>query len=85
MSNPQLQEIEASPQSIVRRAYELGQSDALKKVVDAVGAATQPAPEPIALAAPDAAFMKPETAGTKVPSTRAPKPPDPPWWIRPFK
>ena len=52
MSNSQLEEIDASIQAIVRRAYELGRGDALKKVVDVLNA-DKPGVERLALMAPD--------------------------------
>ena len=52
MSNPQLAEIDASLQAMVRRAYELGRDDVLRKVVDSLRA-DQPGSERLALMAPD--------------------------------
>lgn len=63
MSNPQLAEIDASLQAIVRRAYELGRGDALKKVVEVLSA-EPPASERLALMAPDAPTPVTTVSGT---------------------
>jgi hypothetical protein len=76
----ELTEIEASLQVIVRRAYDLGRSDALRKVVDVLSA-DRPCPAPPALMAP-AAMTRPdgeeeeEPLGAGLPSAASP------WWIR---
>jgi hypothetical protein len=79
LQNTELTEIEASLQVIVRRAYDLGRSDALRKVVDVLSA-DRPCPAPPALMAP--ASMTPpageeeEPLGAGLPSAT------PPWWVR---
>ncbi|WP_428486194.1 hypothetical protein [Rhodopila sp.] len=75
MSSPQLAEIEASLQSMIRRAYDLGQSDALKKVVAAVHGNQGPN-EPLALMAPETP-EKPQDTHTMNGTER---PPETPWW-----
>ena len=52
MQNHELAEIDASMQAIVRRAYDLGRTEALKKVVDVLSA-ERPSPDRLALMAPE--------------------------------
>ncbi len=89
MSNPQLPDIEASVLTAVRAAYDLGRSDALKKVVAAVNA-DRLSPEPLALMAP-ASAVAPESP---VPPEPVPPPPlvngsgrpqETPWWAFPVR
>jgi hypothetical protein len=54
LSHPQLAEIEALLLSVIRKAYDLGRSDALKKVVAAVNG-DRSLSEPLALMAPASA------------------------------
>jgi len=81
LSNPQLAEIEASLQAIVRRAYDLGRSDAFKKVVDAVNCDQLSEQEPLALMAPDQTSPAPQPAPEAHAETAEP---NPPWWARPL-
>jgi hypothetical protein len=78
VSNPQLAEIDASLQAIVRRAYDLGRDDVLKKVVESLKA-DQPGSERLALMAPDKAAHG-EAAG-KAEATAATAP----WWAWPIR
>ncbi len=81
MHTPELAEIDASLLAIVRRAYDLGRSDALKKVVDVLNADTTPS-EPLALTGPDASngaathqnMSEPERVESS-----------PPWWAWPVR
>ena len=59
MKNPELAEIEASLQTIVRRAYDLGRSEALKKVVDVLSV-EPPAPDQLVLMAPEETMPAPK-------------------------
>ncbi len=79
MQNHELAEIDASLQAIVRRAYDLGRTEALKRVVDVLSA-ERPAGQ-LALTAPEetvpaAQDTEPNHAGT---SQRTP------WWAWPVR
>jgi ferritin-like metal-binding protein YciE len=52
MENHELAEINTSLQAIVRRAYDLGRTEALKRVVDVLSE-DRPAADQLALMAPD--------------------------------
>ena len=54
MDNQELAEIEASARAIVRRAYDLGRGEALRKVVEVLSDG-KPAAEHLALMAPEPA------------------------------
>jgi hypothetical protein len=97
LQNPELDQIEASIKSIVKRAYELGRSDTLKKVVDELNA-RDPSAEQLAFApqadaeavpAPDMALPPEEPPAAE--AAPAPDPqtqfkpltrPEKPWWAR---
>jgi hypothetical protein len=79
VSNPQLAEIDASLQAIVRRAYDLGRDDVLKKVVESLKA-DQPGSEQLALMAPDKAAHQAEAA-RKAEATASTAP----WWAWPVR
>jgi hypothetical protein len=79
VSNPQLAEIDASLQAIVRRAYDLGRDDVLKKVVDSLKA-DQPRSERLALMAPDKA-----THGVEATSKAQATVSTAPWWAWPIR
>jgi hypothetical protein len=78
VSNPQLAEIDASLQAIVRRAYDLGRDDVLKKVVDSLKA-DQPGSERLALMPPDKAAHEVEAARKAEAASTAP------WWAWPIR
>jgi len=97
LQNPELDQIEASIKSIVKRAYELGRSDTLRKVVDELNAldpsaeqlAYAPQAEAEAVPAPDMAPPPEEPPVAE--ATPAPDPetqfkpltrPRKPWWAR---
>lgn len=65
MQNPELANIEASFQALVRRAYDLGRNDALKKAVDALNADLS-CSDQLALAAPEDPQPAPEEAHPKL-------------------
>jgi ferritin-like metal-binding protein YciE len=77
LQTTELAEIDASLQAIVRRAYELGRSDALKKVVSVLNE-DRPCDERLALMAPDE-MMHPsdqqQSSNGMETATSAP-----PWW-----
>jgi hypothetical protein len=96
LQTTELDQIEASIKSIVRRAYDLGRSDTLRKVVEELNA-LDPSAEPVA--EPPAAVASAETVAAPEPEPVppafevAPEPkPDPefkplsrpqkPWWAR---
>ena len=90
MNNPELASLEASLQTLVRQAYDLGRRDALKKVVDMLNT-ERPGEEPLALMAPHEATQTPtiqETTQDMPKSIEAPPPPpvveetSKPWWAR---
>jgi len=85
LSNLQLADIDASLQAIVRRAYELGRGDALKKVVDALNA-DHPRSERLALMAPETVAQtvaQEEEAPAAYTSADAGS--TTPWWARPVR
>ena len=79
MQNHELSEIDASLQAIVRRAYDLGRTEALKKVVDVLSA-ERPAPDQLALMAPDGADAKEDDT-----ETNGVRPTAKPWWAWPVR
>ncbi len=89
MSDPQLTEIEATVVSVVRKAYDLGRSDALKKVFAAVNA-DRGSVEPLALMAPE---PEPKAKPVAPPEDVEPpkvingsaRPADTPWWAFPVR
>ena len=64
MSNSELDEIMASVQAAVSRAYALGRFDALKHVITTMEAEEATAPKPLALMAPQPAEMGAPDPGT---------------------
>ncbi len=86
MKSPELVEIDASMRAIIQRAYDLGRRDALKKVVDVLGAEDKSEPaEPLALMAPESSSSRmdapngEETVGMHMVEN------DRPWWARPLR
>jgi hypothetical protein len=80
LQSAQLAELEATVLSSVRRAYDLGRDEALKKLVEAVtGSVAAP---PLALPAPAQAVARGELHSPSVTEDRAA---DLPWWSRPFR
>ena len=80
MHNDELSELDASLQAIVRRAYDLGRSEALKRVVEVLS--TERPSDQLALMAPpeDPAAAPPETEPDhQERSSKAP------WWAWPVK
>lgn len=80
MQNHELAEIDASLQAIVRRAYDLGRSEALKRVVEVLNA-DRPADQ-LALMAPDDAA--PPASHDNAPNHEEPAVKTP-WWARPVR
>ncbi len=80
MDNQELAEIDAAARAIVRRAYELGRSEALKRVAQVLDA-ERSANDQLALAPPEPAVQEPDAnmngADT---SYTAPTSGKPPWW-----
>jgi hypothetical protein len=79
LHNHELAEIDASLQAIVRRAYDLGRTEALKRVVDVLSA-ERPA-EQLALMAPEETV--PPAQDTV--SNHADTPAKTPWWAWPVR
>lgn len=80
MQNHELEEIDASMQVIVRKAYNLGRTEALKKVVDVLSA-ERPEADQLALMAPHEHEPHPEQPvvnGVDVPAKT-------PWWAWPVR
>ena len=78
MDSHQLTEINQSLQAIVRRAYDLGRAEALKRVVDVLSEDRAPA-EQLALMAPEVADA-PDRESAMHRRTGAP---ERPWWAWP--
>jgi len=80
LSNSQLAEIDASLQAIVRRAYDLGRDDALKKVIDALNS-DAPCVERLALMGPSTtgSETEPQSVVGAEPAAAAP------WWAWPVR
>jgi ferritin-like metal-binding protein YciE len=80
VQNPELAQLDATLQTLIRRAYDLGRTDALKKVVDVLNHES-PGGDYLALSAP---------AETEAPQAAPPEPvngkpaaaPPRPWWAR---
>jgi hypothetical protein len=86
MDNPQLAELDASLSSLLRRAYDLGRSDALAKLVDAVNC-NQSDGKALVLAGPDTAHSQNASSSNFIgstPSNGTGSAYEPPWWVRPF-
>ena len=81
MQNPELADIEASFQTLVRRAYDLGRNDALRKVVDVLNA-DRPCSEQLALTAPDTTSPEPEHEDM---NGAEPVTAGGPWWAWPVR
>ncbi len=84
MDSHELAEINASLQAIVRRAYDLGRTEALKRVIDVLNE-DRPTADQLALMAPD---KPPDTSHHHSPEkimngqqAAAPKP----WWAQPAR
>jgi hypothetical protein len=80
VENPELAEINASLQAIVRRAYDLGRSEALKRVVDVLSN-DRPAADQLALmppAAGDESMHEHAANGREAASSK-------PWWAWPVR
>ncbi|HEX2939437.1 MAG TPA: hypothetical protein VHO91_00205 [Rhodopila sp.] len=90
MANTELMDIESSMQTLVRRAYELGRNDVLKRVVDVLKT-DKPAAESLALPSPqqmlpdtteETAHAQPELAAAEVEPVRTT---EKPWWAWPVR
>jgi len=82
LSNPQLAEIDRSLQAIVRRAYDLGREDALRKVVDVLNA-DKSCGERLALMAPDTPVPDHQFANdAAATANEAAAAAEVPWWAR---
>jgi len=89
MNSSEYEEILASVQDVVQRAYALGRSEALKRVIEVMKADEAPA-KPLALMAPGEAPAQPEapietnpqTAPTHSATTDEERPA---WWARPAR
>jgi hypothetical protein len=80
LQSAQLAELEATVLSSVRRAYELGRDEALKKLVETVTSSVR-AP-PLALPSPAQAVARGEPPLSAVADDR---PAPLPWWSSPFR
>ncbi len=82
MQNTELLDIEASLQGLVRKAYDLGRNDALKKVVDVLNT-DRPGSDRLALTGPDAKQPQPahENMHEADPANTASRP----WWAWPVR
>ena len=80
MENHELAEINASLQTIVRRAYDLGRSEALKRVVDILSTEPPP-PDQLALISPAEPMPAPheDALSHEQQSAKAP------WWAWPVR
>jgi hypothetical protein len=76
LHNHELEEIDVSLQAIVRRAYDLGRTEALKRVVDVLSA-ERPADQ--------LALMAPEETMPSAPDTVPDHREKTPWWAWPVK
>lgn len=85
MDNHELAEINTSLQALVRRAYDLGRSEALKKVVDVLSA-DRPAAEQLALIGPSEKTSQPthEDRQEQAINGKA-QPTAKPWWAWPVR
>jgi hypothetical protein len=79
LQNHELEEIDASLQAIVRRAYDLGRTEALKRVVDVLSA-DRPADQ-LALMAPDETMHSAQDNA----SDHAEMSEKTPWWAWPVR
>jgi hypothetical protein len=81
VQNQHLTDIEASMQALVRRAYDMGRTDALNKIVDMMKADRQGS-SPLAIEGPDedASDMAHEDVNGMAPA-RA----ESPWWAWPVR
>ncbi len=84
MDNQELAEINASLQAIVRRAYELGRTEALKRVVEVLSADRPPA-EQLALMAPDKTGAGPYEAAPEHAMNGQEASSAKPWWAWPVR
>ncbi len=75
MSNPQLADIDQSLRAIVRRAYDLGRDDALRKVIDVLNT-DKPCGDRLALMAPETTEAEQQIANDAAAA------PQVPWWAR---
>jgi hypothetical protein len=81
LQNTELLDIEASIQSLVRRAYDLGRNDALKKVVDVLNG-DRPFAEQLALMGPKGGTREHEHENMSEPE---PTTAGAPWWAWPVR
>ncbi|WP_428490419.1 hypothetical protein [Rhodopila sp.] len=89
MENHDLDEIDASAREIVRRAYDLGRSEALKRVVDVLST-DRPSADRLALMAPNETEPSPhETAlngaASHAGASNGAASADKPWWAWPVR
>jgi len=80
LQNDELSEINASLQAIVRRAYDLGRSEALKRVVDVLSA-EPPMTDQLVLMAPEETKPSPHE---DAPDPEQ-EPAKTPWWAWPVR
>jgi len=80
LENKELAEIEASARAIVRRAYDLGRGEALKKVVEVLSDG-KPSAETLALMAPE----KAPVSGNRRDMSNGGGPAKKPWWSWPVR
>jgi hypothetical protein len=80
LQNNELADIEASLQTLARRAYDLGRNDALKKVVDVLNS-DRPASDRLALSGPEAEAADASHEEMSEPVRTAGKP----WWAWPVR
>ena len=79
MENHELDEIDATARAIVRRAYDLGRSEALKRVVDVLSA-DRPSADQLVLTAPEETEAQPPPAAMNGSASS-----DKPWWAWPVR
>jgi hypothetical protein len=80
LQNHELAEINASLQAIVRRAYDLGRSEALKRVVDVLSAEPSTADQ-LVLMAPEETMSAPHEDSPN----HEQEPAKTPWWAWPVR
>ncbi len=84
MDNRELAEINASMQALVRRAYDLGRTESLKRIVDVLSA-DRPPSEKLALMAPDKIMPAEPEYDVEHASNGHEPPSEKPWWAWPVR
>ena len=86
VQNSDLTDIEASMQALVRRAYELGRTDALRKVVDVLNT-DRPNADQLALTGPtfETHEAEPEPEEAPAPEPMVAGDGKRPWWVWPVR